>query len=146
MADGTGLDLRWSAIWRPAMSVSLFLLPIGIAQRVLVDNGTLEKGGAGSLLISLIILVLGAIAGFGAAKLAPERPLPNGAAAAALAYGIVQGGGLLRKLFAGGTLVSPVQLVYLALLMATCGMAGAALERKSRILREPIRRRDDGQS
>ncbi len=143
MSVVTQLDLKWAAIWRPAVSVSLFLLPIGIAQRVLVDRGTLEKGGTGSLLISLVILILGAIAGFGAAKLAPQRPLPNGAAAAALAYLIVQGGGLVRKFIAGGTLVSPVQLMYLALLMATCGMFGAALERKSRVLREPIRRRPD---
>jgi len=128
--------LRWDAIWRAAVSVSVFLLPIGILQRVLVDNDTIEAGSAASFAFFAVILVLGAIAGFGAAKLARERPIPNGAAAAALAYLIVQGAGLVRRLVSGGSLPSPFSVVYLALLMATCGMLGAALERRSRPLRD----------
>jgi hypothetical protein len=128
--------LRWAAIWRAAVSVSVFLLPIGILQRVWVDNGTIEKDSPASFGIFAIILVLGAVAGFGAAKLAQQRPIPNGAAAAALAYLIVQGAGLVRRLFSGGSLPSPVSIVYLALLMATCGMLGAVLERRTRPLRD----------
>ncbi len=129
--------LRWGAIWRAAVSVSVFLLPIGILQRVLVDNDTIEAGGLGSLAFFAVILLLGAVAGFGAAKLARERPIPNGAAAAALAYLIVQGAGLVRRLiWDASSLPSPFSVVYLALLMATCGMLGAALERRSRPLRD----------
>jgi hypothetical protein len=128
--------LRWDAIWRAAVSVSVFLLPIGIVQRVLVDNDTIEAGSAASFGFFGVILLLGAIAGFGAAKLARERPVPNGAAAAALAYLIVQGAGLIRRAVTGGSLPSPLSVVYLALLMATCGMLGAALERRSRPLRD----------
>ncbi len=129
--------LRWGAIWRAAVSVSVFLLPIGILQRVLIDNDTIEPGSPGSFAFFAVILVLGAVAGFGAAKLARERPIPNGAAAAALAYLIVQGAGLLRRLiWDSSTLPSPFSVVYLALLMATCGMLGAALERRSRPLRD----------
>lgn len=135
-------QLRWDAIWRAAISVSLFLIPMGIIQRVLIDHGTIDKGGTAALVLSALILTLGAVAGFGAAKLARTHVLPNGAAAAALAYLIAQAAGLLRRAIMGGTIPSVVTIAYLALLMATCGMLGAALERRSRALREPVIRHD----
>lgn len=131
-------QLRWDAIWRAAISVSLFLIPIGILQRVLIDNDTIVQGGPAALVLSALILTLGAVAGFGAAKLARTHVLPNGAAAAALAYLIAQTAGLIRRSITGGTTPSVVTIAYLALLMATCGMLGAALERRSRALREPV--------
>ena len=138
-------QLRWDAIWRAAISVSLFLIPIGILQRVLIDNGTIDKGGPAALIGSALILTLGAVAGFGAAKLARSHVLPNGAAAAALAYLIAQAAGILRRAIMGGTIPSIVTIAYLALLMATCGMLGAALERRSRALREPVNQPETNQ-
>ncbi len=123
-------ELDWDAIWRPGLSVSVVLLPIGIAQQVLIDDRVIPRGGSTAALFFFGYLFLGAVAGFGAARLAPARPLPHGAAAAALAYAVVQGIGIIRHLVVGRSLVSPVSFAYLALLMATCGMLGAMLGRR----------------
>jgi hypothetical protein len=125
---------EWAAIWRPALSVSVFLLPLGILQQVLVDGGTIERNGSASLLFVALFLFLAAVCGFGAARLAHHRLLPHGAAAAGLAYVIVQGVGIVRHLIVGEAPVSPVTFAYLALLMATCGMLGAMVERRGRRL------------
>jgi hypothetical protein len=136
--------LRWSAIWRPALSTSVFLLPLGILQQVLVDRGTIARGGSESLLFFAGYLFLGAVAGFGSARLAESQLLQHGAAAAALAYAIVQGVGIVRHLAIGKSAISPLSFIYLALLMATCGMLGAMLERRAakvRVAQEELRRR-----
>jgi len=133
-------DLRWDAIWRSAISVSLFLIPIGLGSQILLDNGTIPKGGGAAIGISALILLMGAVAGFGAAKLARTHVLPNGATAAAIAYLIAQVAGIVRRAIFGGHIPSLITVAYLTLLMATCGMLGAALERRSRALREPIDR------
>ena len=121
-------DLHWGAIWRSGVSVAVLLLPIAIVMEI-----TRPHGGA-LLLGFLAILFLAAVSGFGAAKLSPEPPLPNGAAAAALGYAIVQGIGIVHHIVSGGG-VSPISYLYLALLMASCGMLGAMLERRTRAAR-----------
>jgi hypothetical protein len=126
--------LEWGAIWRPAVSISVFLLPLGILQQVWVDDGTIEKNGSASLLFVAVFLFLAAVCGFGAARLASDRLLPHGAAAAGLAYVIVQGVGIVRHVIVGEDIISPLTFAYLALLMATCGMLGAMLERRARRL------------
>ena len=128
--------LRWNAIWRAALSVATFALPIGLCQQWLRDSDRMEAGSPANYLFFLAILGCGALGGFGAAKLAPHDPLPNGAAAAALAYLGVQAAGIVRRLVAGDPISSPLAWIYLSLLMATCGMLGAALERRSRPLRD----------
>ena len=136
--------LQWGAIWRPALSISVFLLPLGITQQVLVANGTIARNSDVSFVFYFGYLFLGAVAGFGAARLADDRLLAHGAASAALAYALVQGVGIVRHAFAGGRQVNPIAFVYLALLMGTCGMLGAMLERRSRFMRTPLERdRDD---
>ena len=136
--------LEWSAIWRPALSTSVFLLPLGILQQVLIDRGTIARGGSESLLFFAGYLFLGAVTGFGSARLAATKLLQHGAAAAALAYAIVQSVGIVRHLLIGRSLLSPLSFVYLALLMSTCGMLGAMLERRAakvRVAQEELRRR-----
>lgn len=120
--------LRWTAIWQPALSVALFLLPVAIVMEAVRPSGAVLG------LCFVGILFLAATAGFGAAKLAPERPLPNGAAAAALSYAIVQSIGIVSHLVSGEGSAF-LTYVYLALLMATCGMLGAMLERRTRVMR-----------
>jgi hypothetical protein len=83
------------------------------------------------------ILFCATLGGFGAAKLAPDHAIVNGAAAGALAYLVVQIGGAIRRVIVGAEISNPLGWIYLALLMATMGMGGAALERRSRPLREP---------
>jgi hypothetical protein len=121
-------DLHWSAIWRAGLSVATILLPVAIVMEVV------RPRGLGLALCFVLILFLAAVSGFGAARLAPDHPLPNGAAAAALGYAIVQGIGIIHHAIAGGG-VSPIAYVYLALLMASCGMLGAMLERRTRVMR-----------
>ncbi len=133
-------ELRWPAIWRAAVSVSIFVIPIGVLQRVLVDRKTIERGSSAIYLITFVILVLGMVAGFGAAKLARTHVLPNGAAAGALTYLIAEVASLVRAAVFGGTSQPFIGVIYLALLMATCGMFGAGLERRSRALREEVPR------
>ena len=131
-------DLRWPAIWRAAVSVSVFLIPVGLLQRVLLDRKTIEPGTTPIYLFTFVILVLGMVAGFGAAKLARTHVLPNGAAAGALAYLIAVAAAIVRVGLFGGTTQSAVGVIYNTLLMATCAMFGAGLERRSRALREPV--------
>ncbi len=64
-------DLHWSAIWRAGVSVAVFLLPIAIVMEI-----TRPKGAV-LLLCFLLILFLAAVAGFGAAKLAPRTRCPT---------------------------------------------------------------------
>lgn len=127
-------ELDWPAVWRPAVSIALALLPIAIIQATLSPSGIVN-----GLLFGLI-LFLCAAAGFGAARLAPDRPLPHGAAAGALSYGLVQTVGVVLRL-ARGEELAPVGYVYLALLCATCGMLGAMLGRRMATVDDALRRR-----
>ena len=126
----SGLGLQWPAIWRAGLSASRFLAPLAIAQQIIRPKGVVL------MLCFLLYLVFAAVAGFGAAKLARERPLPNGAAAAAFGYVVVQLVGIVRRLVDSDP-IRPISYVSLALLMATCGMFGAMLERRSRSLPVP---------
>ena len=127
--------LEWPAIWRAALSVATFAVPIGLAQQWLVGSGRISADGAVNLVLFFAVLCCGAIGGFGAAQLCRARPLHNGAAAAALAYLAIQAGGALRRLIVGEPLANPLGWIFLALLMATCGTAGAALEGRTRAAR-----------
>ena len=120
--------LVWNAIWRAGLSMAFIYLPIALVME------SLELSNTAALPFFLVVMVVAAIGGFGAAKLAPERPLPNGAAAAAFGYAIVQGIGVIRHLFTGED-STWVTYVFLALLLATCGMLGAMLERRTRVMR-----------
>jgi putative membrane protein (TIGR04086 family) len=129
--------LDWPSVWRPAVSIALALLPIAITQATLSPRGVVN-----GLLFGLI-LFLCAAAGFGAARLAPDRPLPHGAAAGALAYGLVQAVGVVLRVARGEDL-APVAYLYLALLCATCGMLGAMLGRRMMAVDDAMRRRREG--
>jgi hypothetical protein len=126
--------LNWTAIWKPAVSISVFLLPIGIIQQVLVDDHKIGKSSAAALLFFAAILFLAAVCGFGSARLVDHDLAQHGAASAGLAYVIVQGVGVIRHLIIDKPLQSPISFVYLALLTSTCGMLGAMLERRQRRL------------
>jgi len=90
--------LRWSAIWRAAISVATFALPIGILQKWLVESGRIDKGGAANLLLSLAILFTGMLGGYAAGKLEPDGGVQNGAAASFLAgLSIAVGGATLAN-------------------------------------------------
>jgi hypothetical protein len=127
--------LNWSAIWRASLSAACFALPLGLLQQWLISTGRLASGDAENLLLFLAIMFCGVLAGFGAAKLDRDWPIQNGAAAGAGAYLIVQLGGSILRLARGESLSNPLGWVLLAMTMATLGMFGAAVEKKSRALR-----------
>jgi hypothetical protein len=76
----------------------------------------------------LLILSSAALGGWVAGRRAPGRTLPNGAAAAAGGYLVIQALGLVVAA-SQGTLdaLSLVGVAYLTLLMSTCGLLGGAL-------------------
>jgi hypothetical protein len=138
VVDATG-RWSWPAIWRAAVSVSAFALPLGLLQNWLVDSGRIAEDGQVNYLLFGLILMCGVIGGFGAAALVDHRRLQHGAAAAALATVAIHATGALRRALTGddgpGTGSWLVSVAFTALLMAICGMIGAALERRTRGLR-----------
>lgn len=122
-------DLQWPAIWRGAVSTAMFAVPA----QLLFD--WLGGDGQPSLLLYPVVLACGVLGGFAAALLAGVKPLEHGAAAAAAGYLGVQLVGSLRRTIVGEPVSSPLAWVLLALLMASMGMAGGALERKTRSMR-----------
>ena len=76
-----------------------------------------------------VILFGGAAGGFAVLRLSKSAGLAHAASAAFWAYVVVQGIGVVRRLFSGAP-ISWIAFPFLALLMATCGMLGGALERK----------------
>ena len=125
-----GLD--WSAIVRSAASMAIIVLPLAILQNWLRSSDTLAADAPENFLFAFAYLLLAAIAGFGAGKLAGARQLQHGAAAGALTYLIVQGLGGVWKILDGRGAPSLVGVVFLGLQMATCGMLGGLLERRTR--------------
>jgi hypothetical protein len=123
--------LNWAAVWKSALSISLFLVPLGILQTVLIHGKTISKGSGVNLVIFGVFLFLTAVAGFGAARQVDHDLAQHGAAAGAAAYVIVQGIGFIHHLILGDH-QDVFGYVYLALLSATCGMLGAMLERRQR--------------
>ena len=131
----------WSAIWRAALSVATFAVPLALAQNWLTDSGRIESDGSANYLLFGLILLCGVIGGFGGAALVDHKKLEHGAAAAAVATMAIHVAGAVRRILAGEPLSSPLAWMFTALLMATCGMIGAALEKKTSGLRStPMKR------
>lgn len=127
--------LRWNVVWRAAVTVATFALPLGIVQKWLVESGRIEKGDAINLLLYFALLFTGALGGYAAGKLSPDAGVPNGAAASFVAGMTIAIAGAIRRSIVRLPVSSPLEWTYLALLMATCAMLGAAFERRSRGLR-----------
>lgn len=136
-------QLHWPAIIRAAVSVATFAVPIGLLQNWLTDSNRIAADGATNYALFGVILLCGAIGGFGAAMLVNEHKLQHGAAAAAVATLAIHVAGAIRRAFAGEAISSPIAWLFTAMLMATCGMIGAALERKTQGLRATPTIRED---
>jgi hypothetical protein len=115
------------AMLRGAVSAVLLVLPAGIINQIVVDG----DDGIPPIVFVLwaVILLGGAAGGWATVRLSPQAPLPYAAGAAALAYGIVQGIGVARRLITGGD-ISWLAYPFLAMLMATCGMLGGMFARR----------------
>lgn len=132
------------AVMPGAMVTLVIALPAGIVNQVLVDRGAIEEGSPLALVFFAIIVLAGVVGGFVSGRRAPDSPLLHGAMASASAYVIVQGIGVIRRLIAGDSL-SWLSYLYLAVLMATCGMVGALVaNHRNRQEREDPGRRTRG--
>ncbi len=119
--------LRLDAILRGAAVTALLSGPLAIINS-LAQSGRDNPSPAVGALFSLLILMSAAVGGWVAGKNAPGRAIPNGAAAAAAGYLLVQLIGVVVATASGGIDgLAFVGIIYLSLLMATCGMIGAAI-------------------
>lgn len=125
--------LYWSAIWRGAVTTGTFAVPIALLGGWLVDSNRIEGGDAIVYLLNLIVLFCGAAGGYAAAKLSPTSLIQNGAAAAGLASITISVAGAVRRTIAGDDVSNPLGWILLALLMATAGMFGGYILRRTSV-------------
>jgi hypothetical protein len=111
------------AVWRGAVTALVVALPAGILNQLLVSSGDLTGGSPFAILFWILILFGGAAGGWAVIRLAPRAPLSAAAAAAGIAYVVVQSIGIVRRVIAGES-ISWLAYPMLFLLMATCGMLG----------------------
>lgn len=114
---------------RPVLIGAVVALVIAVPPAVLAqvqsDRDALE-GSNWVLLLFGVVLVAFMVGGGVASRRGPTNALVNGAAAAILAYAVVQGYGVIRRL-GDGEEVRWVGIVFAALLAASCGTVGAVI-------------------
>ncbi len=99
----------------------MIVVPSAILATLLVSDGS---STAWSLLFGVLTLVGFIVAGFGAGRLRSDTPMAHGAAAAVVAYAVLQVFGLVRRLAAGDS-INWLSYPLTALLAATMGIIGA---------------------
>jgi heme A synthase len=106
-----------------AVVALLIAVPPAVIAQIQSDRDALE-GSNWVLLLFGVVLVAFMVGGFVAARRSTLNAMTNGAAAAVLAYAVVQGYGIVRRL-ADGDEIRWVGIVFAALLAASCGIVGA---------------------
>ena len=115
------LDPR--AVLIGAAASLVIAVPPAVLAQIQSDRDALE-GSNWVLILFAVVLLAFMIGGYVAAKRAKGEPLTNGALAALLAYLLVQGYGVIRRL-ADGDEIRWLGIVFAALLAASCGTVGA---------------------
>lgn len=118
-----------AALWRGTITALVLVVPAAILNQLLIDAGDIEPLSVFALFFWALILLGGAAGGWAVIRLSPEADLRHAAAAAALAYVLIQTVGAVRRLIDGDE-IGWVAYPMLALLMATCGMLGGMLARR----------------
>ena len=116
----------------PTLGASVGVLAMVFPVAVLNNLVASRDDGAGSPLVLVfyaLILLGGASGGWAVVRLSSRARLTHAAAAAASAYAIAQGIGVVLRLLRGDTL-SWVAYPFLALMMACCGMLGGMFARR----------------
>lgn len=117
------MKLNWGAVVAGALSAAVIVIPAAVLNTFLVDDDGTDASGW-VLLSFLVILVGFFIGGLVAGDRERNTPLMHGAAAAFLAYAVIQGLFILKLLLTGEGVESWIGVVFLALLSASTGMAG----------------------
>jgi hypothetical protein len=128
------------AFWRGVVTTLVVALPVGVFNQILVDSGDIEGGSVASIFFVVLILFGGAAGGWAVIRLSREAPLSYAAYAAAVAYALVQGLGVVKRLIWGPHDYSWFGYLFLASLMAMCGMLGGMFGRR---IHDQIARGDD---
>ncbi len=115
------LDLR--AVLVGAAVALLIAVPPAVLAQIQSDRDALE-GSNVVLVLFAVVLIAFMAGGYVTAKRAQGEPLTNGAVAAVVAYLVVQGYGIVRRL-ADGDEIRWLGIVFAALLAASCGTVGA---------------------
>jgi len=118
-----------NAMWRGAVTALVVALPVAVFNQLLVSAGDIEGDSPVTLLFWVLILFGAAAGGWGVLRLAPEAKLSHAAGAGAIAYVVVQGIGVISRVWRGESL-SWVAFPLLLLLMATASMLGGMFGRR----------------
>lgn len=118
-----------AALWR-SMLTSLFLfVPAALLNLALTPSGDEGPSAAVAALFYLAILLGAGAGGWAMIRLSPDAALGYASAAPALAYLVVQGFGVIRRLVASEDVRWGAYL-FLVLLVSTCGMLGGMFARR----------------
>ena len=115
-----------SAVQRGALLCLVIATPVAIVSRLLADDdgGTDQSNWVFLALMAIVIAYL--VGGAAAGRRVESSPFLNGAAATLAAFVVVQViGGVIRLIQGDG--LSPVGIVFNALLAATIGVVGAGI-------------------
>ena len=117
-----------AALWRGAVTALVVVLPLAILNNVVAADG---DGAGDPLVLALFGLILlgGAAGGWAVIRLSPTARLSYAAGAAALAYVVAQGLGVVLRVLRGDEL-NFLGYPFAALMMATCGMLGGMFARR----------------
>ncbi len=123
------MALNQQAVLQGAVSAMWLVVPAVLANAWLAGQ---DDPNVVLALISMFGLLAGFVfGGYSAARVAgPGTPLMHGAASAAVAWAAVQVLSIAIRLFQGDG-ISPVQIVFTALLAASCGVVGGLLANRS---------------
>jgi hypothetical protein len=119
-----GLEISWVAVRYGALVIAMFAGPCVILAQVVSDRPS--HSGVVSALLFFGVVFGFAVGGFGAARARPDAPLAHGILAAVVAFSVIQGLGVVRRLIAGNSL--HVGSMLFSFMVATvAAMAGAML-------------------
>ena len=118
--------LNVAAVRRGAIVCVLIAAPAAVISRLLAGDDTSTDQSNWVFVALLAIVVAYVVGGATAGRSAPEAPFVNGAAATLAAFVVVQAiGGVIRIVQGDG--LSPLGIIFNALLAATIGVVGAGL-------------------
>lgn len=117
------------AFWRGVVTTLTLAVPAALLNQWLVSGSDGGDRKPLAMLLWLVILLGAGAGGWATVRLCESAPLSHASGSAALAYALVQGFGIVRRLLAGEPLAW-VGYVFLLLLMATCGMLGGMFARR----------------
>ena len=124
-------ELTWRAIGAGALVALLLAVPTALISQALDSADQLGDESSLPFIFAAVIIVALGIGGATAAARRPDAPMTHGILAALVAYGIVQGLGVIRRLVAGED-ISWTALLFTASAAATAGLIGALVASRRR--------------